>query len=365
MRSLLYLLLLLPLSSIGQYKITGRVLNAVDNKPIDKASVLLNNTTIGTASIANGGFSLVNVKGGKYEIVISAVGYEAYMGNVFIDGADIDLKDIKLISKSIVLNEVNVRPDAEWFAKFDAFKREFIGSSKLASKCKILNPEILDLEYSDNKLVLKASTDDFLIIENEQLGYRIKYLLKEFVRDNRNRMLFYAGSTLFQEMKGTASQKKKWRKNRLKVYEGSQVHFLRSAIGNRLADEHFEVLRLVRDTTKGKGIFNRVQYLVKQPLAVTDYIKHTDQRTLFALQFKDCLYVMYKRRRNSEENKWAMNLKEAPKHEASIIDIREEYAVFDLNGVITDPHSVINEGTWATQRIAELLPVNYEPPIDD
>lgn len=364
MRVLLCFLLLLPLGCLAQYKITGRVLNAIDNKPIEKASILLNNTTIGTASIANGSFTLANVKGGKYEIVVSAVGYEAYMGNVFIEGTDVDLKDIKLISKSIILNEVNVRPDAEWFAKFDIFKREFLGSSKIASKCKILNPEILDLDYSDNKRVLKGSTDDFLIIENVQLGYRLKYLLKEFTHDTRRNMLFYAGSTLFQEMKGTASQKKKWLKNRQKVYEGSQVHFLRSAVGNRLAEERFEVLRLVRDTTKGNGSLSRAQYLVKQPLHVTDYIKHTDQRTLFALQFKDCLYVMYKKRRISEVDKFAMNLQEAPKHEASVINIVGDYAVFDLNGVIVNPHSIINEGAWATQRIAELLPVNYEPPID-
>ncbi|MCD8741057.1 carboxypeptidase-like regulatory domain-containing protein [Mucilaginibacter roseus] len=364
MRVWLLLLLLFPLSGIAQYKISGRVLNAIDNKPINNASILLNNTTIGTASSNDGAFTLQNVKGGKYELIISSVGYETYMGSVFMETDNIDLKTIKLLPKSIVLSEVNVRPDADWFAKYDIFKREFLGSSKLASKCKILNPELLNLEYSKNKQVLKATTDDFLIIENNELGYRIKYLLQEFDFDKSRRMLFYGGSTLFEEMKGTSSQKKKWKKNRLKAYLGSQVHFLRSAVGNRLADEYFEVLRLVRDSSKGKGMFDRVQYLIKQPLSVTDYVKHTDQRTLFALQFKDCLYVMYKKRRNTEANAFAMNLKEAPKHEASIMTIKGNFAAFDLNGVLTDPHSVVNEGIWATQRVAELLPVNYEPPID-
>ncbi|MBE9584661.1 carboxypeptidase-like regulatory domain-containing protein [Mucilaginibacter sp. JRF] len=365
MRFWLFIILFFPLSGVAQNKIIGRVLNAPDNKPIEKATVLLNNTTIGNASAADGKFILYDVNGGKYEIVVSAVGYETYTGSIFMENTDVDVKDIKLISKSIVLNEVNVRPDAAWFAKFDIFKKEFLGSSKLASKCKILNPEILDLDYTNNGRVLRGTTDDFLIIENPELGYNIKYLLKEFIRDTRNGLVFYAGSTLLQEMKGTASQKRKWKKNRQKAYEGSQVHFLRSAIGNRLADERFEVLRLVRDTSKGSGFLSRTQYLVKQPLNVTDYIRHTDVRTLFAMQFKDCLYVMYKRRRNSESDRLSMNLKDAPRHEASVINIIGDFAAFDLNGVITDPHSVINEGAWAKQRIAELLPVNYQPPNDN
>jgi hypothetical protein len=37
------------------------------------------------------------------------------------------------------------------------------------------------------------------------------------------------------------------------------------------------------------------------------------------------------------------------------------YAIFDTNGIFIDPASITFEGRWGESRMAELLPVDYEP----
>ena len=43
------------------------------------------------------------------------------------------------------------------------------------------------------------------------------------------------------------------------------------------------------------------------------------------------------------------------------LDEHEAYAFFDNNGIISNPRSIIFEGDWGIYRMAEMLPVNYEP----
>ena len=52
-----------------------------------------------------------------------------------------------------------------------------------------------------------------------------------------------------------------------------------------------------------------------------------------------------------------------PQYITSIVSFEEQYAFFDNNGIIINPQSVIFEGEWGKSRIAELLPVDYEPPV--
>ncbi len=93
-----------------------------------------------------------------------------------------------------------------------------------------------------------ASSSDFLKIENEALGYRIKYLLTYFKMDNRlsaNFHLDYKGSVFFEEMVGTPSQERRWQKRRREVYEGSIMHFLRAAVKNDIEKDGFRVQQVL------------------------------------------------------------------------------------------------------------------------
>ena len=239
------------------------------------------------------------------------------------------------------------------------FKEEFLGISVYAQGCKILNPEVLDLQYDKTSRVLTASSQEFLIIENNALGYRIKYLLNDFEKNYNQGSLYYAGSASFEDLQGKRSLMKRWTRNRLNVYKGSSMHFLRSVVADRVTDEGFQVMRLVRKPNpKYTGYGDKyIDEVDVHPLSNDAYAKPTNEKGLFVLTFDDCLYVKYNGGRHFiDEN----NLNGFGTN-ATTITFDKHYAVFDKNGVFLDPTATSFNGVWGHSRMASLLPVDYEP----
>ena len=380
LRRYLFLLLMLPLATKAQITIKGRVINSVDKKPIPNASVFLSDASVGSQTDATGVFSLYNVKNGQYDLVVTCIGFETYHKILMINNNAVTLPDISLLPKVIVLKEVKIKYDPNHKAHLKQFEQEFLGHSDNARQCTILNPEIVDRNYDKKKDRITGSTDDFLIIENKALGYRIKYLLKSFLCDPER--VNYYGSSTFELMKGTASQEKEWEKKRLEVYSGSNMQFLRSCINNTVQEDGFAVFALSRTVntnrpkdslinikikmfgnfTNGTMFVDSLNYwkqkkaipiifqkLHNDYILVTEkFIKTTGKKGIYAISYHpDCLYIT-----NTHNAK-----------QYNIITFGAPYAFFDNNGVVLNPESYIMEGYWATQRMAELLPVDYEPPL--
>ncbi len=173
-------IILLPLCSLAQYTITGRVLNQADTKPVADASVFLSNTATGNKTARDGTFTLENARPGKYKLVISIVGFETYSETLTVGNSNVNLHDITIFPKTIGLKEVTVRVNRnrdKYFNMFyDRFKKEFLGRSDAASECNILNPQVLDFDYDAEINTLTVSSQGFLEIENDALGYKIKYI---------------------------------------------------------------------------------------------------------------------------------------------------------------------------------------------
>lgn len=389
---LVIILLLMPLYTWAQYTISGKVIDLYNKKPVAKASVFLSNTTVGGSTAEDGSYSLNNVKPGKYDMVISAVGYETAYQSVMVD-KQIIIPYTELTPRTIALNAVVVKPDAEWQRNYNLFKDDFFGQTEYAQQCKILNPEILDLEFNRAKNTLTATSSDYLIIENLALGYKLRYLLTHFTKQYRIGQLYYEGNVLFEPMKGKPAQMRKWNKNRLNAYNGSSKHYLTALIGNKLKEEGFKTLRLARKpnparppdsviqaklqqfraSLSGQRIMvndslsywasqNRlpktVEYLYTQPLRIDSLVRFTDQKGLYALAFDDILYVLYTKKKS--DNSYANRPLNAPDNLTSLVNIIAKYAFFDNNGVIANPSAVMMEGNWATSRVANLLPVDYD-----
>ena len=243
---LVLFILLAPINCIAQLTIAGRVVNHADLKPVSNASVFLKNTTIGNKTAEDGKFTLGHLKTGKYEMVVSVVGFELYRQDIEINNSSIVLPDIEITSKGINLKEVRVRPDGNWGRNYQWFKEAFLGRSELAKDCKIINPDVLTLNYDDGKHCLTASSYDFLVIENQALGYRIKYLLNNFAKDSVDRgiqKIHYEGTILFENMLASGPTVRRWQKKREQVYQGSPMHFFRAVVNDRLQDEGFRVLQ--------------------------------------------------------------------------------------------------------------------------
>ena len=256
MRSAFILVLLLfPFAVFAQFTISGRIINYGDGRPLGNVNVFLNNATIGGKTDNNGTFKLLHVKPGKYDLVASYIGFSALSQSLTVDNANIILPDLYLQPKSRTLNEVKItfNEDPERDKRLEIFKGVFLGSSDLANACKLINPEVLDLNFDEKAQILTAKSADFLVIENKALGYRIKYLLWALKYDGAAKTFLYEGSVFFEEMKGTAAQDEQWKEKRQEVYANSSMHFLRAAINNQLNQEGFLVLRFLKNPRAAAG----------------------------------------------------------------------------------------------------------------
>src|SRR5436190_18604813 len=62
-------------TTFGQFTVTGKVVDSASGEPLQGASVFCQNTTSGTITSKEGGFSL-QLKSGGYELIISFTGYQ-------------------------------------------------------------------------------------------------------------------------------------------------------------------------------------------------------------------------------------------------------------------------------------------------
>jgi hypothetical protein len=385
------------LSVNAQFSISGRVLNGVDKKVVANASVFLSNATIGTKTNEEGDFTLQNVKPGKYELVVSIIGFYTYHQTVIVNNSSLTLMNIEISVKTEILKEVRIRSgvDAHWQRNYEWFKDGFLGTSDLAKECKILNPAVLDFDYDEKTDSLTVSSGDFLVIENKALGYKVKYLVDSFVRGNNGQNIHYEGSVLFEPMKGTPVQEQHWLKRREKVYEGSVMHFLRSTLNNRIQDEGFRIFQYAIYANPDRPANSLIEAKVNQykelkskntryrdslsfwiakselpkilhslmnfPLNEKDIIRLTDQKGLYALGCEnDGLYITHNKARRFPKNGDLSLLNSPYNNESTLLSFNSPYVLFDDKGWILNPNSISFTGSWGKNRVAGLLPMDYE-----
>jgi len=346
MRKLIvFLLLTFPLAAVAQFRVTGKIIDSADKKSIPGATVFLANASVGTASAVDGTFTLANVRGGQYDLVVSMIGYKSYRTTLLVN-SDIKLPDIVISASAIGLQQVTIHPDPEWERNYEFFRRRFLGSSEYVAECKIINPEVIDLKFDKSTGLFTAHSLDYIVIENKALGYRIKYMLDEFTNDARQGTQYYAGEASFEKLKGN---ERRWERARFKVYKGSSMHFLRSVIADSVSLQGFTVQRLILKPNpdyKGGSRARFFETLVANPkLQADSFLRPTNRAGLYALVYKDCLHVSY-------------NGGEDPTN----IIINKPYALFDHNGIFVDPAAITYDGQWGFSGVAEMLPVDYEPP---
>ena len=58
-------------------KISGSVTDRINVEPLPGANIYLENTSFGTASDANGNFTIINIPPGKYTLKADMIGYKS------------------------------------------------------------------------------------------------------------------------------------------------------------------------------------------------------------------------------------------------------------------------------------------------
>jgi len=389
---LILLLLFLPFISQAQTTtISGKVTTSVSHTGIGKVSVFLSNSSFGTETADDGSFKLVGVKPGQYTLVATSIGFLETTQSVLVGSEPINL-NIELKPKVTELRGVVISTAADWKRNLELFKKEFIGTTEDSKKCEIINPHTLNMIYHNKKLTLEAWSDDFLIVENKALGYRIKYLIDTFSFSGLSGMTDWRGHAVFEELKGTAEQKKDWNKRREDAYYGSERNFLRSLSNNTLTQDGFIMRKLTRELNpdrpddeiihqkmtefRQKGKVDSFKYwlnksnmskyyhenLSKEPLQPFQAYQVTDRPGLYALRFSfsGCLYVIYTKKHEETDFKDLYRPLDMENFETGVLTLMDPYAIFDSNGVIFQG-TVLTEGSWSKDRIGELLPYNYAP----
>jgi hypothetical protein len=387
----LILLFLCPFAALAQTGlITGKITRADTKGPVAGANVFLSNSTAGTSSNDAGNYNLNNLKQGQYTLVVSIIGYADYTKSVLVGRDPIKL-DIELTPKVIVLREVSISTNANWKKNYEQFVRDFIGTDDNAKYCVVVNPHEVELTYHRAKQLLTAYTDDFLVVENHALGYRVKFLVDSFASDGLSHIISYRGQRLFQELPGSKKQQEIWHKKREDAYYGSSMHFYRSLFTNKLDSEGFIMMKLTRMLNPNRPQEQEIQSKIahfndgrhrdsinywismenmskyfhenldRDPIPVNQVLYRAQQPGIFVVDFTGyVLYVVYTKKREETDFKDLYRPLDMPNYETSVITLYQPY-YFDTNGVVFGDSAPLYEATWSKSKLSDLLPVDYTP----
>lgn len=223
------------------FTITGNVKDDVGNLP--GATVYITGSKLVTACNADGNFRFDNMAPGTYGVVIKMVGFTPIAKTVTVTNRNANVY-FKLKAGTNAIREVVIRAETNWEEHYQIFKKHFLGTTPNAIECKIVNPKILHFHFDKETSVLSGSADDFLIVENQALGYRVKYLITNFEYNELSEVLKYQGYPLFEELQPKNDRVAQlWKENREKAYEGSIISFMRALYTGKIYGSGYEIFR--------------------------------------------------------------------------------------------------------------------------
>lgn len=389
----------------AQTDLSGRVLSADNKVPVASANVYISNSSIGTVTDEKGQFVIKNFPAGRYDLVISCIGYETQV--LTLSSAQLPpVLTILLKPKINELQEVIVEPYEKngWERWGSFFMENFIGTSAFSRDCKLLNKEVIKFRFSKKNNTLKAIANDRLVIENRALGYVLKYDMTRFEYDFGTRIFLYQGYPLFEEMETKRKGlQKRWAENREDAYYGSVMHFMRSLFRNKLVEQDFEVRKLIKlpDAEKKRvralyraqavnaaingtlmvdgqlpglrrdsaAYYRKVMNepesmnILINTILTGDSIAYALDSATVGLEFNDYLQVVYTKKKTPPEYQ-----KMLPRGVTSILLTSELFRTSAnpimvlASGNYFEGTDLITSGYWAwSEKIANLLPNEYWP----
>ena len=218
--------------------LTGYVVDAATGKAMPFANVYLNGTTRGSVADDEGHYRLSGVPLGTVEVVASFVGYQPQRRTLRLDDSQDKRANFQLKPGDKTLAMVTVRGNLkQWQRHLKQFKRQLLGEP-FGGQCQITNSDALSFKEDGGHL--KATATEPIIIENQALGYRLWYDMLHF--DGTFQKVYYAGTTRFEELKATDErQANRFRRNRMRAYNGSTRHLMASLIDSTYEQEGFLV----------------------------------------------------------------------------------------------------------------------------
>lgn len=344
-------------SQVTQYTVNGKVIDRNTRLPLQGASVFAQNTTFGVATDAEGNFRL-RLPNGGYELIVTFTGYETESLRISNASDDKNLL-IEVSPKEKSLQEVSVVSSNEvkdgWQKYGGFFTENFIGKSAFSQQTSIKNPEVLKFYFSKKRNRLKVLASEPLIVENFALGYHIKFAIDSFTYEYDNNTAQFIGYPLFEEMQGTAEKGVVWQQNRMKAYQGSLLHFMRSLYNKNLSDEGFEVQFLVKNNE------NEMPIPLKNPYLALNYTRDDSTNTVeFHPNQPDMIVIYTKAKPEQAYLNFDPNAKKD--FQVSTVSVAKgESIVIEQNGYFFEQTDITTNGYWGFEKTGDMLPYDYRP----
>lgn len=358
MNPIKYLLLLILLFSYccaeaqDSYSISGIVKDA-SGETLPAATIFLDGSEKKTATNEKGEYRLAGLSPGTYQLTVHFVGYKAAKQNVIIEDKSA-VVNIILESAATTLKEVVITNSVSRNKYMQIFLKNFLGDTENGKSCMILNPEIV--RFSEQSVFVTGKTSDFLEIENRNLGYRIKYLLRDFRVNRATLVASYTGECIFEDLKGTEEEKKTWLENRKLAYQGSLMHFLRSLYGNKTDQDGFFFYGIVKAT----------QEIDTRRWAGSQIAARLDS-TFLTVQIPGRMYVVYDPPVDSAQvtkTERERIMKALRERTGSILEMYLKKVKSDAKGSLVDYRSFLVRDYWGNKRIGDQLPFEYSPGLN-
>jgi len=399
---ILCFLLISSTSFSQQYTLSGTVKDGRGDA-LPGAGVYVSGYQIATVADNSGKFSL-KLKPGNYDLLVQLIGFTALNKNIIIADKSINI-DLILKESITQLAEVTIKPDPNREHYINMFKDFFIGTTPNAKQCKLINPNVLRVDYDKDELLLTVKTNQFLVIENKALGYNIKYLLNLFQFDGKSRIIYYEGFPYYEDLKGSNRQKKNWAKKRLTAYLGSPQHFFKSLYQGKAIEQGFIINKMITQPntnrppdslikaninrlTKNKlnldkaifiGNNDSLAYWMRkknQPTEIAvlsranilqDTLVKTVNTSIKKISFTDKLFISYAKEKENPlfSNSIGLSIPrplDMGDNQVSTLTLQISPVYFYENGGIYNTRSMLFAGYWAWEKIADSVPMDYLPP---
>ncbi|MES2375967.1 MAG: carboxypeptidase-like regulatory domain-containing protein [Bacteroidota bacterium] len=386
--SLICTLLSLNLWAQQSFDITGTVKDE-NGAALQSVTVFIDGSNKYTMTDVSGHYTFAAIQPGTYRVATSMVGRGSERLMVILSNKSVKA-DLVMKPKPIELNEVVIGTDSRRNEMLRIFTNKFLGVTENAQSCTIINPKII--EFTTNKGILLATTPDFLIIENKNLGYRIKYLLKVFRYDRAFNLTSYTGDCIFEDLPGSTRQKKKWIENRRAAYQGSFMHFLRSLYSGNTREQGFKCYAFIdsaKTPTVSDQLVDMSQYVTRIDsnfirLAFTKKFKVTHNSTKALLvkagsqlpeeitkllgdtnktgKSNDRITLL--RPKSERERRLMTPASFRASHwdnDAGIVKLYLNFTIVDRNGNYLDYRSFLLEDLWSELQVGDRLPFTYQP----
>jgi hypothetical protein len=338
------------------FQVSGKVTDKQTGQPLSGASVVCQSTTIGTTTNAEGLFTLTLPQGG-YDLAFTYSGYETQ--SFRINGQTENLRSlaVEMKQKEKSMEEVSITVSNEvkdGWDKYGAFFRDqFLGQTPNSARCRIENPEALKFYFNKKKNRLKVTAKEDIRIQNQALGYTIRYQLDSFVHEYASGATLYTGFPFFEEMTGTPEAQKEWASNRETAYYGSMLHFMRCYYDSTLGENGYKVERLDAKTEKPR--------LLRDPYDSAVFSMDENREAEIRLPGK--IRVVYSQEKPEAAYLSLNKLSLQTTVQVSIVELPER-VVIEENGYYYDQREILALGYWGWEKIGEILPYNYEPEGD-